>query len=134
MWFPSCLRNRKRPEFPSKRPTFRPTLEAMEDRWMPSTLTVRNNLDSGAGSLRADIAAAHSGDTIVFASGMVGQTITLTSGELLIKKNVTIAGPGAGQLTISGNHASRVFKVASKENVTLSGLTFSSGAAPSGYE
>ena len=112
-----------------KRPTFRPTLEAMEDRWVPSTLTVLNNLDSGAGSLRADIAAAHSGDTIVFAPGLNGQTIALTKGELLINKNLTIAGPGAGQLTVSGNHHSRVFEVAAGMQVNLSGLTLSNGLA-----
>jgi hypothetical protein len=98
---------------------------------VPSTLTVLNNLDSGSGSLRADIAAAHNGDTIVFAPSLDGQTITLTSGELLIKRNLTIAGPGAGNLTISGNNASRVFEVAQKESVTLSGLTISNGAAQS---
>jgi hypothetical protein len=87
---------------------------------VPSTLTVTNNLDSGTGSLRADIAAAHNGDTIVFAPSLDGQTITLTSGELLIRKNLTIAGPGAGELTVSGNHASRVFEVAKRENVILS--------------
>jgi len=110
------------------RPAFRPTLESLEDRWMPSTLTVLNNLDSGAGSLRADIAAAHNGDTIVFAPSLVGQTITLTSGELLIKKNLNIAGPGAGNLTINGNHASRVFDLGNgARSVTLSGLTISNG-------
>ena len=97
-----------------------------------STLTVLNHLDSGTGSLRADIAAAHSGDTIVFAPSLDGQTITLTSGELLIKKNLTIAGPGAGELTISGGGLSRVFEVAQKENVTLSGLTISNGLAVEG--
>ncbi|HMC10391.1 MAG TPA: hypothetical protein VKH44_03840, partial [Pirellulaceae bacterium] len=96
---------------------------------MPSTLTVLNNLDSGAGSLRAEIAAAHNSDTIVFAAGLNGQTITLTSGEVLISHNVTIAGPGSGQLTISGNHASRVFEVKANESVTLSGLTISNGVA-----
>src|SRR5258707_4658165 len=125
MWFPSCLRNRKRQTSPRKRPIFRPTLEALEDRWVPSTLTVRNNLDSGAGSLRAEIAAAHSGDTIVFAPSLNGQTITLASGELLIKKNLTVAGPGAANLTISGNHASRVFELSKLDQVTLSGLTIS---------
>jgi len=119
-----------RPASPRKRPTFRPTLEALEHRYLLSTLTVLNTHDSGAGSLRAEIAAAHSNDTIVFAPSLDGQTITLTSGELLIKKNLTIAGPGAGELTVSGNNASRVFEVASKENVTLSGLTISDGAAP----
>jgi hypothetical protein len=33
------------------------------------------------------------------------RTITLTSGELLIKQGITITGPGAGNLTVSGNHA-----------------------------
>ena len=122
-------RRRSAPSRPA--PRFRPRLEALEDRWVPSTLTVTNNLDSGAGSLRADIAAAHSGDTIVFAPSLDGQTITLTSGELLIRKNLTIAGPGASQLTISGNNASRVFEVAKGETDTLSGLTISNGAAPS---
>jgi hypothetical protein len=96
---------------------------------VPSTLTVQNNLDSGAGSLRAAIAAAHIRDTIVFAPSLDGQTITLTSGELFIKQDVTIAGPGADQLTISGNHASRVFELSSttKPQVTLSGMTISNG-------
>jgi len=34
---------------------------------MPSTLTVTNNLDSGRGSLRYEIAHAQNKDTIVFA-------------------------------------------------------------------
>jgi hypothetical protein len=105
-------------------------MERLEDRRVLSTLTVLNHLDSGAGSLRAEIAAAHNGDTIVFAPSLNGQTITLTSGELLIRKNLTITGPGAGELTISGGGLSRVFEVAPKENVTLSGLTISNGAAP----
>src|SRR5260370_6144208 len=123
------LRSVSRRKTPAARPTFRPTLESLEDRWVPSTLTVLNNLDSGAGSLRADIAAAHNSDTIVFAPSLDGQTITLTSGELLINHNVTITGPGASQLTVSGNHASRVFEVTkTTKSVTLSGLTISNAA------
>jgi hypothetical protein len=129
LWLSGSRERASRPASPRKRPTFRPTLEALEHRYLLSTLTVLNTHDSGAGSLRAEIAAAHSNDTIVFAPSLDGQTITLTSGELLIKKNLTIAGPGAGELTVSGNNASRVFEVASKENVTLSGLTISDGAA-----
>src|SRR6516165_7667285 len=90
---------------------FRPRLEALEGRWLPSTLTVTNNLDSGPGSLRADIAAANTGDKIVFAPSLNGQTTTLTSGELAISKNLTIQGPGASHLTVSGDHLSRVFHV-----------------------
>jgi hypothetical protein len=108
-------------------PRFRPQLEVLEDRLALSTLTVTNALDSGRGSLRAEIAAAKSNDTIVFSSKLDGQTIRLTSGELDIAKNLTIQGPGDGQLTISGGGVSRVFKVNYNENVTLSGLTISDG-------
>jgi len=105
---------------------------------VPSTLTVSNTLDSGAGSLRAEIVAAKKGDTIVFSPIVFNpslgcQTIALTSGELLIDENLTIAGPGAGELTISGSGTSRVFEVAKTARlVTLSGLTISNGVAPSG--
>src|SRR5437762_10863248 len=92
-------------------PRFRPQLETLEARDVPSTLTVLNNLDSGAGSLRAEIAAANSKDTIVFAPSLDGQTIALTSGELAITKSLTIQGPGAGLLAISGGNTWRVFEV-----------------------
>jgi hypothetical protein len=121
---------------PAARPTFRPTLQALEDRWLPSTLTVLNNLDSGAGSLRAAIAASKPNGTIIFNPSLNGQTITLTSGELIISNSLTIAGPGAGNLTISGNFASRVFEVGQTQTnaikVTLSGLTISNGVAQDG--
>jgi hypothetical protein len=41
---------------------FRPRLESLEGRDLPSTLTVLNTADNGPGSLRATIAAAQSGD------------------------------------------------------------------------
>ena len=109
---------------------FLPRVDLMEDRTLLSTLTVTNNNDSGTGSLRAAIAAAQSGDTIDFSSKLDGKTITLTSGELLITDSVTIDGPGANQLAVSGNNASRVFEVAAGQNVTISGLTITDGSAP----
>ncbi len=75
----------------------------------PASITVVNTNDSGAGSLRQAIADAVSGDTICFSLSGCPCTITLTSGELVINKNLTITGPGTNQLTISGNNASRVF-------------------------
>ena len=76
-----------------------------------ATLTVLNTNDSGAGSLRQTIInAAETGDVIVFGSGVTG-TITLTTGHLFFTKSLTIAGPGAANLTISGNNVSRVFSV-----------------------
>jgi hypothetical protein len=101
----------------------------LEGRRVLSTLTVTTNLDTGSGSLRAVIAKAHSGDTIVFTPILDGQTITLTSGELSIKKNISINGPGAGQLTVSGGHTSRIFEVSANYRLSLSGLTISNGFA-----
>ena len=109
-------------------PRCRPHLETLEGRDVPSTLTVTTNLDSGAGSLRAEIAAANPGDSINFASSLSNQTIKLTSGQLVINKSLTIQGPGAGQLSVSGGNTSRVFEVfGANTNVMLSGLTITQG-------
>jgi predicted outer membrane repeat protein len=84
--------------------------------------------DSGPGSLRDAIAAAPLGGTVQFVSGLSG-TITLTSGALTITKDITIAGPGSNVITVSGNHASQVFKIAPTVTVTISGLTIADGSS-----
>src|SRR5215472_12204422 len=142
MWFSSWVLNRKRSHSgqpsrtqrssPGKRATFRPRLEALEDRWLPSTLTVLNNLDSGPGSLRAAIGAASSGDTINFANSLKGQTITLTSGQLAITTKLDIEGLGANKLAVSGNGVSRVFDIADGVTVTIAGLAIINGSADQG--
>ena len=78
-----------------------------------ATITVTNTNDNGTGSLRQALADAVDGDTINFDSSLNGQTITLTSGELLVNKSVTISGPGANMLAVDANHASRVFYISS---------------------
>src|SRR5262245_1090296 len=120
---PSVATFRRSPHRP-RTPQLR--VEVLDDRWVPSTLTVTNNFDTGAlgdGSLRGEIAAAQSGDTINFAPGLAGQTITLTGGELVITKSLDIEGPGAKWLTVSGNHASRVFDISAGATVTIAGMT-----------
>jgi hypothetical protein len=92
-----------------------------------STISVLNTNDSGAGSLRQAIALVLSGDTIVF-DPSVTNTITLSSGELLISQSLTIVGPGATNLAVSGNNASRVFEI-TNATVSISGLTISNGRA-----
>ena len=67
-----------------------------------ATIIVTNTNDSGPGSLRQALVAAHDGDTITFA---VTGNIVLTGGGLPVNKNVTISGPGANQLAIDGNQA-----------------------------
>lgn len=107
--------------------SFVPRLEAFEDRLVPSTLTVLNTLDKGAGSLRDAITKASSGDSIVFAPSLNGQTITLTSDQLTINKNLDIEGPGASLLAISGNGTNRVFNIPEGNSVTIAGLTITQG-------
>jgi hypothetical protein len=99
-----------------------------------ATFTVTNTNDSGAGSLRQailDANAAAGEDTITFSTS---GTITLTSGQLEVTDDLTITGPGASSLAISGNDSSRVLKVApsignSMSNFTLTGITIRDGNA-----
>jgi len=97
-----------------------------------NTVTVTTNADSGAGSLRQAIADACDGATISFDMSQVVSPITLTTGELSINKNLTIQGPGASPLTISGNNASRVFNIQSGQTVDVSDLTITNGKATGG--
>lgn len=101
-------------------------------RTMAADLAVTSPADGGAGSLRQAILDAASGDTIHVA---VTGTITLTGGELVITNSLTISGPGAPYLAISGNHASRVFRIGgSAATVTVSGVTLRDGQSADGID
>jgi hypothetical protein len=106
----------------------------LEERSTPSTVT--NLMNAGPGSLRQALLDTPAGGTVDFQPGLSG-TITLTSGELAITKNLTVAGPGASVLTVSGDQASRVFDIAATFTVSIAGLTiadgFATGIFPTGY-
>ncbi len=145
-----------RKNLPRRRPAFfRPSLEVLEDRLAPATLLVNTNADvvhpaDGTLSLRDAIAAVNAGnangltageqnqvtgtfgdnDTIQFAANLSGQTITLGGTALEISASVTITGPGASGLAISGNNQSQVFLVSGVGlQVSIVGLSVIDGYA-----
>jgi hypothetical protein len=140
MFFSSWLRKPDAKPRTSRRATstFRPRLEVLEGREVPSTLTVTTNLDNLApGSLRYEITAAQSGDTVVFDKSLNRQTITLAPTELHITKSLTIKGLGAYDLWITSapyvngafenSPGSRLFEVDANATVTMSGLALING-------
>lgn len=100
-----------------------------------ATISVTSTADDGPGSLRAALAAAGDGDTILI-DLPADSTITLTSGQLLLNEalspgvsNLTIQGPDADDLTIDANGASRAFYLYPNApgTITVSGLTIVGG-------
>src|SRR5262245_32733574 len=90
-------------------------IESLERRTLFSTFTVQNLADSGPDSLRQAVLDANTlagADEIKFDRKLLG-TIALTSGQLSITDDLTIHGPGADELTVSGSDNSRVFSIAS---------------------
>ncbi len=113
-----------------------------------ATYTVTSAGDAGTGTcavnactLRDAVAAANANagaDTITFASSLSGDTITLdiaTKGHIAITDSLTIQGPGANLLVVSGGGVASggdggIFydKVyVGGNSLTLSGITLSSG-------
>jgi hypothetical protein len=98
----------------------------------------------GSMSLREAVAAANgapgvdpSDNIVQFAPNLVGSTITLTGGEIPIAHPLSIVGPGSDFITISGNDASRIFRIAGVDyahqvHVNLGGLTLTRGHSDSG--
>ncbi len=85
-----------------------------------NTITVMNNGDSGAGSLRQALLDVGPGGTITFDKSLSGATITLTSGTLQITKNLTIDGSGlASHVRVSGNNAFTVFSIPTSYTVSI---------------
>lgn len=85
-------------------------------------------------ALNAHNATAGTPVTIItFASAVTG-AITLTHGELPITKGtLTITGPGARNLAIDGNAASRVFHIINSVTANISGVTIRNGNAGNGF-
>src|SRR5262249_15037405 len=126
-----------KPSMPLRR-WYRPCVEALEDRCVPSTFTVTNLKDDGSdGCLRAAIAKAndlvhHPGlDTILFKPGLEG-TMKLTGGQITISDDLTLVGPGAALVAVDGNASDRLFNISNGVggadlDVTIQGLELRNG-------
>jgi hypothetical protein len=99
----------------------------------PSSLGQSSMPSGWAAQIDTSSGGFGSNDTIQFDPGLFGPTqaaITLGGSELELSSSVTITGPGAGQLAVSGNRASRVFAIDSSVTATVTGLTIANGDAP----
>lgn len=93
---------------------------------------VSSTADSGVGTLRQAVfdANATPGPHGIAFYLPLGSTIGLTSGEIEFNgADVTVQGPGRDQLTISGNHNSRIFEVQGSGTLTVQHLTLRDGLA-----
>ena len=96
-----------------------------------ATITVTEVGDGfGFPTLRQALADANDGDTIEF--GVTG-IITLTTGELLVNKSITVNGPGSGNLSIDGNRTTRVLHVSRSVTAAIAGLTITNGTVSSDF-
>ncbi len=110
------------------RSLFTPDIGADEFLSDCSTMVLSPN-DSGTGSLRDVINCAPAGSTIHFSPSLMNQTITLTSGEIVINKNLILAGPGMASLTLSGDLNSRIFNIISDIDFQIKSMSLKNGNA-----
>jgi predicted outer membrane repeat protein len=140
MVFPRWLRNlpftgHRRTGQPRPAVRFRPRLEALEERWLPSQipLTVTSLADSGSGTLRDAIQTADLGkasDKFTIACSVAG-TIDLQTPLPDLANNIAIQGPGAASLTVERaagfSFAAPILTVDPGQTASLSGLTIANG-------
>jgi len=92
-----------------------------------TTVTVTNCDDAGAGSLREAFTNAVSGDTIDL-TALACSTISLTGGALTTSAyDLAVRGPGAKQLAIDGNDATRLVAHTGYGLLDIDGVTLRNG-------
>jgi hypothetical protein len=96
------------------------------------------NSDAASGASPGECPAGSGDDVIAFDLALPA-TIALNFGELALTENATVAGPGAGALTISAQGFSRVFVLWQPSLVDLrayelSGLRLTGGLALAAYQ
>lgn len=112
---------------------YHPRLEVLETRSLLSSFTVDTPGDGAGHTLRRAILDSNASNdlnnTILFSGTAAGGTIVLASALPAIVHSLTIVGPGAGLLAVSGNFANRVFWIDTAGiTVNIAGLSIINGS------
>ena len=97
-----------------------------------ATDTVTTCNGAGPGSLPATVTSAGAGDTVNFSVTCPATSPIVLAAPMDITTNLTIDGPGANRLVVSGNNAVEAFEVASGVTATISGITIENGNSGTG--
>ena len=92
-----------------------------------TTDTVSTCARSGPGSLPTVVADAGSGDTVTFSVTCPASSPIKIARTIDINRNLTIDGPGASEIVVSGKNAVQDFDIASAVTAKISGITIESG-------
>jgi hypothetical protein len=92
----------------------------------PTSVIVTDAGDAGPNTLRQALLDVCDGGTITF-NLPPATTITLATAELHVTKNVTITGPGSGNLAVNGASAFRIFEVDAAKTVNITGIALNNG-------
>lgn len=92
---------------------------------------ITNLNDSGEGSFREAVNSSRSGDFIIFDDSLKGRTIELTTGSILINRNLEIYGNSL-TITRTGDSRFRIFDIQAG-TVIMHDLTISNGYADGSF-
>jgi hypothetical protein len=98
----------------------------------PDSVTNCDGSASDAGSLPFVVQNATAGDTVTFSVSCPPTAPIVLTTTLAIDIDLTIEGPGADAVAVSGNSALTVFSVASGVTASISGITIEDGLGHTG--
>ena len=111
-------------------PTFSAAPQVKLSIAVGQSITVTTCANSGPGSLRQAVVDAGNGGSVTFSVPCA--TIDDPTGMILINHDLTITGPGASALAISGDSVTGIFSIAAGAKVTISDLTLENGMGLNG--
>ncbi len=93
----------------------------------PTTFVVTNLDNAGKGSLRDGVGYVADGGTITFDPAIAGGTINLTSGPIVLGRDVTIDAGDAPGVSVDGGRIDRVLVVDAGTTASVANLTMTNG-------